>query len=293
MLLTKEVLVGVSGKTIKHYESLGYILPKKKNVNGIFQVPHDTKILIKTEHLLKNSEVQVDVLCDHCKINIVSKRYVDYLNERKKSGKDTCNNCRIINTKNTVLKKYGVGNLFQLDWVKEKTKQTNLEKYGVEYSSQCPEIYEKIKQTNLKRFGFKYASQSPEIKEKVSGENNVNWKGGISSERNKIWRTLDYKQWRKSVFERDNYTCQCCGDNKGGNLQAHHKYNFSEYLELRFEIDNGITLCDKCHDFRNIGSFHHKYGTRNNTPEQLEQYINDYKNNIAYNNNDKRQGEVI
>ena len=112
-----------------------------------------------------------------------------------------------------------------------------------------------------------------------SGENSPRWDGGKTNENEKIRNSTDYIEWRKSVLGRDNYTCQCCGDNTGGNLQAHHKYNFSEYPELRLDVNNGITLCKKCHDFNQIGSFHHTYGVRNNTPEQLEEYINNYKMN--------------
>lgn len=53
--------------------------------------------------------------------------------------------------------------------------------------------------------------------------------------------------WRKSVFKRDNYTCQKCGDSKGGNLNAHHIIPFSVDESLRFDVSNGITLCTKCH----------------------------------------------
>jgi hypothetical protein len=58
--------------------------------------------------------------------------------------------------------------------------------------------------------------------------------------------TKEYKKWRKSVFERDIYTCTACGK-IGGNLNAHHIKPYATYKELRYELSNGITLCEDCH----------------------------------------------
>lgn len=63
---------------------------------------------------------------------------------------------------------------------------------------------------------------------------------------NKQWGSPEYKKWRIAVFKRDNYTCQIC-DQHGGNLNGHHIYKVSDYPELIFEVNNGITLCKDCH----------------------------------------------
>lgn len=55
-----------------------------------------------------------------------------------------------------------------------------------------------------------------------------------------------YRQWRKSVLERDNYTCQKCGA-KEKVMEVHHIKSFAKYPELRDEVSNGITLCHNCH----------------------------------------------
>lgn len=55
-----------------------------------------------------------------------------------------------------------------------------------------------------------------------------------------------YKSWRNGVFNRDNYTCQHC-NNVGGELNAHHIKSWKDYKNLRFKIENGITLCLGCH----------------------------------------------
>ena len=84
--------------------------------------------------------------------------------------------------------------------------------------------------------------------------------------------TEEYKNWRKQVFERDNYTCQCCGE-KTHNNEAHHIDNFADYEDKRFDVENGMTLCKQCHNPNQEGSFHNTYGTLHNNKEQLEEYI--------------------
>ena len=75
-----------------------------------------------------------------------------------------------------------------------------------------------------------------------------------------IRNIFEYRQWRDDVFHRDKFTCQSCGI-VGGKLNAHHitpylsilkKYqisNLKEAIECSelWNINNGITLCIKCH----------------------------------------------
>lgn len=63
---------------------------------------------------------------------------------------------------------------------------------------------------------------------------------------NKLERKRFRDQMQKDVFERDNYTCQLCGD-RGKDLQVDHIQSWAEYVELRFNINNCRTLCAKCH----------------------------------------------
>jgi 5-methylcytosine-specific restriction endonuclease McrA len=90
---------------------------------------------------------------------------------------------------------------------------------------------------------------------------------GSTDENSKLRNSIDMRLWREAVFARDNYTCQK-SDKKGGVLRAHHIYNFAKYPELRFAINNGITLSEKEHN-----KFHKKYGRKNNTPEQLQEFL--------------------
>lgn len=73
-------------------------------------------------------------------------------------------------------------------------------------------------------------------------------------------------EWRKGVYRKDNYTCRIC-NKRGGHLNAHHLYSWSAFPDKRFNIDNGVTLCRKCHK-----KFHSAYGIKNNTREQFESF---------------------
>jgi 5-methylcytosine-specific restriction endonuclease McrA len=63
----------------------------------------------------------------------------------------------------------------------------------------------------------------------------------------------EYDQWRKDVYERDNFTCQKCGaNNHKGNgktvhLHPHHIKPFATHPESRYDVSNGVTFCIPCH----------------------------------------------
>lgn len=72
------------------------------------------------------------------------------------------------------------------------------------------------------------------------------WKDGRTSVNQTIRHSIETTLWREAVFARDNWTCQKCGV-RGTQLHPHHKKHFAKFPELRFAIDNGITLCVLCH----------------------------------------------
>lgn len=82
------------------------------------------------------------------------------------------------------------------------------------------------------------------------GDKNPNWNGGLVPERDIFRRRIEFKEWRRKVFERDHFTCQNCGvaGCRKHKLNAHHIRPAAKYLELRLEINNGITLCEDCHN---------------------------------------------
>jgi hypothetical protein len=197
--------------------------------------------------------------------------------------------------KETNIKKYGFENPRLNPRIKNKILKTNLEKYGTENPFASEKIKEKIRKTNLERYGVESPIQNPEIKAKgistclkkygvsnygiiYSSEHKGSlspvWKGGVKHHR--IERsTYEYREWRKGVFGRDLYTCQCCGYKSGLGvkevleLNAHHIKNWKDNEDLRYNINNGITLCEKCHK-----DFHSMYGKRNTTENQLIEFLN-------------------
>ncbi len=104
------------------------------------------------------------------------------------------------------------------------------------------------------------------------GKDNPNWKGGYDSENKRIRKQIEFRLWREAVFARDNWTCRRCNRRKRINLNPHHLQNFAQYPELRFAIDNGITLCEECHK-----KFHKKYGYKNNTKFQWLEFAGSQK----------------
>ena len=93
------------------------------------------------------------------------------------------------------------------------------------------------------------------------GKNHWNWQGGVAFLASHIKNSFLYRQWRSDIFTRDNFTCQNCGA-RGGKIEAHHTKQFAkimnDYKITNFEdamkceelwnINNGQTLCKKCHD---------------------------------------------
>ena len=56
-----------------------------------------------------------------------------------------------------------------------------------------------------------------------------------------------YENWRSSVWKRDNWKCRMMNKDCNGRIEAHHILGWIEYPELRYEINNGITLCHAHH----------------------------------------------
>jgi len=135
-----------------------------------------------------------------------------------------------------------------------------------------------VAKENRKKKGIKKSTETKKkmsearLKEKnpmfgMKREKNPNWKNGATSKNRIARESWDYDNWRKEVFTRDNWTCQNC-EAKGGKLHSHHIYNFADNIDLRFIVENGITLCKNCHN-----EFHKIYGKKNNNAIQLIEFL--------------------
>ncbi|MCK9371073.1 HNH endonuclease [Candidatus Dojkabacteria bacterium] len=95
---------------------------------------------------------------------------------------------------------------------------------------------------------------------RITGKNNPNWKGGTTELSFQIRHSYVYNEWRRQIFQRDDYTCQRCGK-RGVILQADHIKPFSVILKQNniktlldaincvelWDLNNGRTLCLDCH----------------------------------------------
>lgn len=104
-----------------------------------------------------------------------------------------------------------------------------------------------------------------------SGKNHMNWNPELTEEERTATRNyLEYYQWRREVFERDNYSCQCCGSRK--DLVAHHLNSYHWCKDRRVDVTNGVSLCTFHHR-----KFHSIYGYKHNTENQFKDFIINYK----------------
>ena len=117
-----------------------------------------------------------------------------------------------------------------------------------------------VKNPNFGKFGISNPLFGRRIR-RLEGSNNPKWRGGVTDLNNRLRTCTKTFLWRKQVFERDRYRCTRCGDDSGGNLEAHHVKPYHQIMtencisnyeaalacvEL-WEVDNGLTLCEKCH----------------------------------------------
>jgi hypothetical protein len=113
--------------------------------------------------------------------------------------------------------------------------------------------------SNAKKKEYQNGKISPLIKiwkenpDFLRGENNPVW----IKDRSKVIGVQDrnnpeYKQWRYQIFKRDRHICKINNKDCMGNVVAHYILGFAQYPELRYEVNNGITLCHFHHPRKRI-----------------------------------------
>lgn len=89
----------------------------------------------------------------------------------------------------------------------------------------------------------------------LSGINNYRW----IKDRTKLKRYADaardrrssaYRFWSQSIKNRDGWKCKMCDSKE--HLIAHHILGYKNYPELRYDINNGITLCHAHHPRKKV-----------------------------------------
>jgi hypothetical protein len=177
------------------------------------------------------------------------------------SGHTKSCGCYSKEVRSTIHLKDLTGKKFGRASVVERHKQEDLK--GVWWSCSC-DCGKEFITTGKRLLNGQTRSCGCLHRENVSGENSHLWKKDRSTLtepfKAQIVYLLEYNDWRRHVFNRDDYTCQRC-DIVGGDLHAHHIMSFSKIINsydittvdeakecaLLFSIDNGITLCIDCH----------------------------------------------
>lgn len=222
----------------KYYESLGYAYTGK-----------DTELWVSPFDLKPNASVRVLAKCDKCG----RERYV-----RRNCYTDICGDCFGKSDEN----KKRLRSMSEKRWADPEQHERARE--WMSERMHDPEIYEEL-QAKLRE---------PVIREKIMrntrrGASHPRWNPNKEDAARMKERAFPaYYEWRRQVFQRDSYTCVCCGQH-GGKLNAHHLASWSKFPELRLDVFNGVTVCGTCHD-----AFHLLYGKhRGNTPEQFTEFI--------------------
>lgn len=80
----------------------------------------------------------------------------------------------------------------------------------------------------------------------ISGENNRNWRGGVTSERDLFHASSDWKMACRDVWGRERGRCQRCGTKAN---RGHHVKPWAAFPDHRLERSNLVLLCVECHVF--------------------------------------------
>lgn len=158
------------------------------------------------------------------------------------------------------------GKLTVLGRVKEKTK-------SIQWICQCS----CDNKTIINVFGnnlYRNHTKSCGCINKLTGPDHPSWDHTITNEERNVSRDRlipGYKGWKKKIYAKNFYKCVICHSKE--NICAHHLESYKSNPNLRLDLNNGITLCRKCHL-----KFHTKYGNVNNTRLEFEEFVKELTN---------------
>jgi len=177
------------------------------------------------------TQKRVVISCDLCQ-----SEFIGLLHNFYDADLHMCKSCRIHGDRNPR------GNKGTTPWNKGLTKETCkiIERQSKKHSKF-------MSGANHPRYGLTGA-KNPMFGVSINkGSENGRYIDGKGRERQRGRRTLAYDRWAKAIKERDGFTCQFCKKN-GGVLTSHHICSFAQHPTLRYELNNGICLCDSCHN---------------------------------------------
>lgn len=118
------------------------------------------------------------------------------------------------------------------------------------------EAKRKIAAKKIGQPGYWLGKKRPDISKALTGIKRPNLTGPNNhkwiSDRTKLAKRQErndmaYQEWRKNVWLRDGFKCRISNGDCQGRIEAHHILGWSEHVELRYEVNNGITLCHAHH----------------------------------------------
>lgn len=279
MIITKEIEVTISSSNIKHYmEQVGYEPKRYIDSSGKERFKKET-ITVKIEDLPPRSNIKIEVTCDNCG-GICTKSY-----DNVKKHKSFCNaKCKNEYISNQFLKEFenkigeDAKTFLEREYIQNKKpfRKISMEVFGNDsyrnsLAKWCNKLGVKIRnrseaiETQWINNPNRRKQQAELFRENIGIE-------GIKKDFTipELRKTSNYQEWRLKVYARDNFTCVKCGKPRDykTKLNAHHLDSFMYNEKLRYDVNNGVTLCQSCHI-----EFHAKYTNRNNTKEQFEEFL--------------------
>ena len=151
LFYTKRLRHGVHIKFINNLSKYSYIYNYLLNrYNNFFSIE---ETLYRIHNNFENEKT-----CKNCG------RIISYLNTSNFCCEKCRRNSQVNETRKTVIKKYNVENVAQLESVKEKIKNTSLERYNCSSWLGSKESHERAKEKCLKEYGVENYMQVNEIK---------------------------------------------------------------------------------------------------------------------------------